>query len=37
MAKSTTHSKMHAFVMGLLEDNNEWDQALEEAGVWALG
>ncbi len=23
--------------MGLLEDDNEWDQALEEAGVWALG
>jgi hypothetical protein len=24
-------------VMGLLADNNEWHQALEEAGVWALG
>jgi hypothetical protein len=23
--------------MGLLADDNEWDQALEEAGVWALG
>jgi hypothetical protein len=23
--------------MGLLVDDNEWDQALEEAGVWALG
>jgi len=23
-------------VMGLLADNNEWHQALEEAGVWAL-
>jgi hypothetical protein len=23
--------------MGLLVDNNEWDQALEEAGVWASG
>jgi len=21
--------------MGLLADNNEWHQALEEAGVWA--
>jgi hypothetical protein len=24
-------------VMGLLADDNEWHQALEEAGVWALG
>jgi len=24
-------------VMGLLVDDNEWDQALEEAGVWASG
>jgi hypothetical protein len=23
--------------MGLLIDDNEWHQALEEAGVWALG
>ncbi len=23
--------------MGLLADDNEWDQALEEAGVWASG
>jgi hypothetical protein len=23
--------------MGLLADDNEWHQALEEAGVWALG
>jgi hypothetical protein len=23
--------------MGLLEDGNEWHQALEEAGIWALG
>jgi len=23
--------------MGLLADDNEWDQALEEADVWALG
>jgi hypothetical protein len=23
--------------MGLLTDDNEWDQALEEAGVWASG
>jgi hypothetical protein len=23
--------------MGLLVDDNEWDQALEEAGVWASG
>jgi hypothetical protein len=23
--------------MGLLADDNEWDQALEEASVWALG
>jgi len=23
--------------MGLLEDNNEWHQALEEAGIWASG
>jgi hypothetical protein len=23
--------------MGLLANDNEWDQALEEAGVWALG
>jgi hypothetical protein len=23
--------------MGLLTNDNEWDQALEEAGVWALG
>jgi hypothetical protein len=23
--------------MGLLADNNEWHQALEEAGFWALG
>jgi hypothetical protein len=33
MAMSTTHSKMHT----LLADNDEWDQALEEADVWALG
>jgi hypothetical protein len=24
-------------VMGLLVDDNEWHQALEEAGVWASG
>jgi hypothetical protein len=24
-------------VMGLLVDNNEWHQALEEASIWALG
>jgi len=23
--------------MGLFVDNNEWHQALEEAGLWALG
>jgi hypothetical protein len=23
--------------MGLLADDNEWHQALEEAGLWALG
>jgi hypothetical protein len=23
--------------MDLLADDNEWDQALEEAGVWASG
>jgi len=23
--------------MGLLADDNEWDQALEKAGVWASG
>ncbi len=23
--------------MGLLVDDNEWDQTLEEVGVWALG
>jgi hypothetical protein len=23
--------------MGLLVDDNEWHQALEEANVWALG
>jgi len=23
--------------MGLLADDNEWHQALQEAGVWALG
>ncbi len=23
--------------MGLLVDDNEWHQALEEAGLWALG
>ncbi len=23
--------------MGLLVDNNEWHQALEEVGFWALG
>jgi hypothetical protein len=23
--------------MGLFTDDNEWDQALEEAGVWASG
>jgi hypothetical protein len=23
--------------MGLLVEDNEWDQALEEAGVWASG
>jgi hypothetical protein len=23
--------------MGLLADDNEWHQALEEAGVWASG
>jgi hypothetical protein len=28
--------KVTCIVMGLLEDNNEWHQALEEAGIWAL-
>jgi hypothetical protein len=23
--------------MGLLENNNEWHQALEDAGIWASG
>jgi hypothetical protein len=31
MAQSTTHS------MGLLADDNEWHQALEEAGLWTSG
>jgi hypothetical protein len=27
--------KNACIAMGLLADDNEWDQALEEAGVWA--
>jgi hypothetical protein len=37
MAESMTHSKMHALQMGLLANDNEWHQALEEVDVWALG
>jgi hypothetical protein len=29
--------KNACIVMGLLEDDNEWNQALEEVGIWALG
>jgi len=29
--------KDELIAMGLLADDNEWDQALEEAGVWASG
>jgi hypothetical protein len=29
--------KYACIAMGLLVDDNEWDQALEEAGVWASG
>jgi len=29
--------KNACIVMGLLVDNNEWHQALEEAGLWASG
>jgi len=37
----TVDGRMHdtfkdaCIAMGLLADDNEWDQALEEAGVWA--
>jgi hypothetical protein len=39
----TVDGRMHntfkdaCIAMGLLADDNEWDQALEEANVWALG
>jgi len=29
--------KNACIAMGLLEEDNEWHQALEEVGVWALG
>ncbi len=29
--------KYACIVMGLLADDNEWHQALEEADLWALG
>ncbi len=29
--------KYACIAMGLLVDDNEWHQALEEAGLWALG
>jgi hypothetical protein len=35
----TKHDKFKdaCIVMGLLANDNEWHQALEEAGLWALG
>jgi hypothetical protein len=39
----TVHGREHdtfkdaCIAMGLLVDDNEWHQALEEAGVWASG